>query len=49
LNIQSDKIQKDTKILLVSDIHVENITQDFHVNRILKAIEQEKPDFVIIA
>ena len=49
LNIQSDKIKKDTKILLVSDIHVENVTQDFHVNKILKAIETEKPDFVIIA
>ena len=49
LNIQSDKIQKDTKILLVSDIHVENITQDYHVKDILKAIETEKPDFVIIA
>lgn len=49
LNIQSDKIQKDTKILLVSDIHVENITQDFHVKEIIKTIEQEKPDLVIIA
>ena len=49
LNIQSDKIQKDTKILLVSDIHVENITQDYHVKDILKTIKSEKPDFVIIA
>jgi len=49
LNIQSDKIQKDTKILLVSDIHVENVTQDFHVKKIIKVIEQKKPDFVIIA
>ena len=49
LNIQSDKIQKDTKILLVSDIHVENVTQGFHVNQILKAIKTEKPDLVIIA
>ena len=49
LNIQSDKIQKDTKILLVSDIHVENVTRDFHVKDILKVIETEKPDFVIIA
>lgn len=49
LNIQSDKIQKDTKILLVSDIHVENVTQDFHINKIIKAIETEKPDFVVIA
>ena len=49
LNIQSNKIQENTKILLVSDIHVENITQTFHVNQILKKIESEKPDFVIIA
>ena len=49
LNIQSDKIQKDSKILLVSDIHVENVTQKLHINQILKTIETEKPDFVIIA
>ena len=49
LNIQSDKIKENTKILLMSDIHVENVTQDFHVKKILKAIETEKPDFVIIA
>ena len=49
LNIQSNKIENDTKILLVSDIHVENVTRDFHVNKIIKAIKAEKPDFVIIA
>lgn len=49
LNIETNKIQKDAKILLVSDIHVENVTQNLHVNQILKAIELEKPDFVIIA
>lgn len=49
LNIQSTKIQKDTKILLVSDIHAENVTQTFHINKIKKAIETENPDFVIIA
>lgn len=49
LNIQSNKIQKDTKILLVSDIHVENVTQDFHIKKIIKTIKEEKPDFVIIA
>jgi predicted phosphodiesterase len=37
------------KILLVSDIHVENVTQDFHVKKIVKTIKEEKPDFVIIA
>ena len=49
LNIETDKIEKDVKILLVSDIHVENVTQDFHVKKIIKTIEKEKPDFVIIA
>ena len=49
LNIETNKIQKDAKILLVSDIHVENVTQDFHINQILKTIKSEKPDFVIIA
>ena len=49
LNIETDKIQKDAKILLVSDIHVENVTQGFHINQILKTIKSEKPDFVIIA
>ena len=49
LNIQSDKIQNNAKILLVSDIHVENVTQNFHINQILKTIKAEKPDFVIIA
>ena len=49
LNIQSDKIHKDAKILLVSDIHVENLTSTFNLNKIKKTIESEKPDFVIIA
>jgi hypothetical protein len=33
----------------VSDIHTENVTQDFHVKKIIKTINKEKPDFVIIA
>lgn len=49
LNIETNKIQKDIKILLVSDIHAENVIQDFHVNTMIKMIESEKPDFVIIA
>ncbi len=49
LDIKSEKILKDTKILLVSDIHTENVMQTFHINKILKTIESEKPDFVIIA
>lgn len=49
LNIETNKIHKDTKILLVSDIHSENIMQSFHINKIRKMIETEKPDFTIIA
>ena len=49
LNIETDKINKDVKILLVSDIHAENITQDFHVKKIIDTIKEEKPDFTIIA
>ncbi len=49
LNIETDKIENDIKILLVSDIHTENITKDFHVKKIIKTINEENPDFVIIA
>ena len=49
LTIKTDKIQKNAKILFVSDIHVENVTQNLHINEIIKTINEEKPDFVIIA
>lgn len=49
LDIETDKINQDTKILFVSDIHAENVTKNFHIKKILKAIESENPDFVIIA
>ena len=49
LTIKTDKIHKDTKILFVSDIHTEHITSTYHINKILKTIKSEKPDFVIIA
>lgn len=49
LNIETDKIRDNVKILLVSDIHIENITQNFHVKKIIKTINVENPDFVIIA
>ena len=47
--INTNKINKDTKILLVSDIHVDHIYKNFHVKKIKKIIESEKPDFVLIA
>ena len=49
LNIQSDKIEKDTKILLVSDVHVDYIFSKFHLKKIENIIKKERPDFVIIA
>lgn len=49
LNIETDKIHNDTKILFVSDIHAENVTKNFHINRIIETIKSEKPDFIIIA
>lgn len=49
LDIQSDKIQKDTKILLVSDIHVDSIFFQSHLKKIENLIKKEKPDLVIIA
>ena len=47
--INTDKIEKDMKILLVSDIHVDHIYKDFHIKKIKKTIEKENPDFVVIA
>ena len=49
LNIESDKIHKNTKILLISDIHTENITSTFHINKIKELMQSENPDFVLIA
>ena len=49
LNIETNKVHKDTKILLVSDIHAEYVTSTFHINKIKKMIESERPDFTIIA
>ena len=49
LNIKNKKISKDIKILLVSDIHVNNVLSTYHLNKIKNTINKEKPDFVIIA
>ena len=49
LNIDTNKINKDIRILLVSDIHVDWILTTFHLNKIKKAIIKEKPNFVLIA
>ena len=48
-NITTNKIEKDTKILLVSDFHTDHIYKDFHIKKLKEYIESEKPDFVLIA
>ena len=48
-DIETDKIEKDMKILLVSDIHVDYIFYNYHVKKITQMIDKENPDFVIIA
>ena len=47
--INTNKINKDTKILLVSDIHVDYVYKQFHIKKIQKMIKIEKPDIVLIA
>ena len=49
LNIKTNKIDNDVKILLISDIHIDNVMSKIHINKIKKTIKEEKPDFVIIA
>jgi len=48
-DITTNKIEKDTKILLVSDLHTDNIYKGFHIKKLEKFIELEKPDIVLIA
>ena len=48
LDIQSDKIEKDLKILMVSDIHVDYVMSKIHLNKIKDYIQNEKPDLVLI-
>lgn len=49
LDITSDKIEKDTKILLISDIHVDYVINQYHLRTIWNLIEKENPDMVLIA
>ena len=49
LDIETDKIDKDMKILLVSDVHVDYVMATVHINKIINYIKTEKPDLVLIA
>jgi len=49
LDISSDKIHKDMKVLLVSDVHTDYIFSTFHLKKVVKAIKDNNPDIVLIA
>ena len=49
LNINSKKISKNIKILLVSDIHTNNVLSTYYFDKIKNIINKEIPDFVIFA
>jgi Icc-related predicted phosphoesterase len=49
LDIETDKIDKDMKILLVSDVHVDYVMSKIHINKIINYIKKENPDLVLIA
>lgn len=49
LDITSDKLEKDAKILLISDIHVDYVINQYHLKTIWNLIEKENPDMVLIA
>ena len=45
----NDKISKDINIMLVADIHVDDIISTVHLKEIKKQILEQKPDIVLIA
>ena len=48
LEIHSDKLTEEKKILVISDIHAEHLLGSFHIKKIKNLIEQEHPDFVLL-
>ena len=49
VEIKSQKLEKNSKILLVSDIHVDSINYQNRLKKLIKIIEKEQPDIVLIA
>lgn len=49
LNITTDKVAQETKILLVTDIHVDHILSTTHLKELKKQIQQLEPDIILIA
>lgn len=49
VQLTSNKITKDVNIMLVSDLHVDDIISTRHIKEIKKQILKQKPDVVLIA
>jgi DNA repair exonuclease SbcCD nuclease subunit len=47
--ITTDKITRDLDIMLVADIHVDDLLSTIHLKALKKQIELQKPDLVLIA
>ncbi|MDR2541508.1 MAG: metallophosphoesterase [Candidatus Peribacteria bacterium] len=47
--ITTDKISHDLNIMLVADIHVDDLLYSVHLKALKKQIEKQHPDFVLIA
>ena len=49
VELSSDKIPHDLNIMLVSDLHVDDILSTVHLKELKKQIETQQPDVVLIA
>lgn len=47
--ITTDKIPNDVNIMLVADLHVDDLLYHVHLKALKKQIELQQPDFVLIA
>ena len=48
-NINNNKIKKDIKIAILSDIHYSDTFKLKRMNQILKKLEQNNPDYICIS
>ncbi|MDR3169914.1 MAG: metallophosphoesterase [Candidatus Peribacteria bacterium] len=49
VEIPTNKITKDLNIMLVADLHIDDILSTIHLKELKKQIELQQPDLVLIA
>jgi predicted MPP superfamily phosphohydrolase len=49
VSLTSDKITKDLNIMLVADLHIDDLLPTLHLQELKKQIELQNPDLVLIA